>query len=85
MGGADKIYKKLVKIVNKHQKVSNDFTVQIKCKNTNALESALHILMYNYNSDIIFSSGLSGNMYTIKVHIHDALESGVESRFLRYE
>jgi len=85
MGGADKIYKKLVKIVNKHQKVSNDFTVQIKCKNTDALESALHILMYNYNSDIIFSSGISRNAYKIHIHIWDVLESCVESRFLKYE
>jgi hypothetical protein len=85
MGGADKIYKKLVKIVSKHQKVSNDFVFQIKCKNTDALESALHILMYNYNSDIVYVSSISGNVHTIHVHIWDVLESGVESRFLRYE
>jgi hypothetical protein len=85
MGGTDKIYKKLVKIVVKYKKVSNDFTIQIKCKNTETLDSALHILMYNYNCDIICTSQISRNIHTIHIHIWDELESYNEARFLKYE
>ncbi len=85
MGSVDQIYRKLVKKVSKYQKPSSEFMVKIKCKNTDDLDSALHLLMYNYNCDILCTSRNTGNKYTIQITMYDSRESGVESRTLTHK
>ena len=84
MSSTDKIYRKLVKKVSKSRVSHGEFMVKIKCKNTDTLDGVLHLFMYNHNCDIVCTSGNAGNMHTIQIIVYDPLDSGVESRFLKY-